>query len=38
MLKLDFLERLRGERRFASREELIGQMESDVHRAREICG
>ena len=38
VLKLDFLERLRGERRFASRDELVEQMEHDVQRAREICG
>src|SRR5437660_3888346 len=37
-LRLDFLSRLRGERRFASKEELIEQMRLDVQRAREICG
>ena len=37
-LALDFLERLRGERRFSSREELIEQMRMDVQHAREICG
>jgi riboflavin kinase/FMN adenylyltransferase len=38
VLALDFLERLRGERRFGSTEELIEQMRVDVQRAREICG
>jgi riboflavin kinase/FMN adenylyltransferase len=38
VLALDFLERLRGERRFGSKEELIEQMRVDVQRAREICG
>ena len=37
-LALDFLERLRGERRFSSKEELIEQMRLDVQHAREICG
>ena len=36
-LDLDFLERLRGERRFASRDELVEQMRRDIQRAREIC-
>jgi riboflavin kinase/FMN adenylyltransferase len=36
-LRLEFLERLRGERRFASVEELIEEMHSDVERARAIC-
>jgi riboflavin kinase / FMN adenylyltransferase len=35
-LSLEFLERLRGERRFASREALIEQMHRDVERTREI--
>ena len=38
MLKLDFLARLRGERRFSSKEALIEQMRLDVQHAREICG
>lgn len=37
ILALDFLERLRGERRFSSKEELIEQMRLDVQHAREIC-
>ena len=37
-LRLDFLTRLRGERRFDSREALIEQMRRDVERAREVCG
>jgi riboflavin kinase/FMN adenylyltransferase len=36
-LKLDFLTRLRGERRFDSREALIEQMQRDVDEARELC-
>jgi len=36
-LRLDFLARLRGERRFASVEGLVEQMGRDVERAREIC-
>jgi riboflavin kinase/FMN adenylyltransferase len=36
MLQLDFLERLRGERRFASAEALIEQMHHDVERARQV--
>jgi riboflavin kinase/FMN adenylyltransferase len=35
-LRLDFLARLRGERRFSSAEELISQMHRDVERTREI--
>ncbi len=35
-LRLDFLARLRGERRFSSAEELIEQMHRDVVRTREI--
>lgn len=35
-LQLDFIERLRGERRFDSAEALIEQMHRDVERAREI--
>jgi riboflavin kinase / FMN adenylyltransferase len=36
-LRLDFLARLRGERRFASAEELVEQMRRDVARTREIA-
>jgi riboflavin kinase / FMN adenylyltransferase len=35
-LRLDFLERLRGERRFQSARELVEQMHRDVERTREI--
>jgi riboflavin kinase/FMN adenylyltransferase len=35
-LRLDFLARLRGERRFSSADQLIEQMHRDVERAREI--
>jgi len=37
-LRLEFLVRLRGERRFDSAEALIEQMNRDVARARELCG
>jgi riboflavin kinase / FMN adenylyltransferase len=37
-LRLEFLERLRGERRFASGQELVEQMHRDVERTREIVG
>ena len=37
-LKLEFLSRLRGERRFESREALIEQMQRDVDQARALCG
>lgn len=37
-LHLDFIKRLRGERRFASAEELIEQMHRDVRLTREIAG
>lgn len=37
-LRLDFLTRLRGERRFDSAQELIDQMQLDVAAARELCG
>jgi riboflavin kinase / FMN adenylyltransferase len=37
-LRLDFLARLRGERRFETAEALIEQMHSDVERTREIAG
>ena len=36
-LRVAFLERLRGERRFPSVEDLIAQMNRDVAQAREIC-
>jgi riboflavin kinase / FMN adenylyltransferase len=36
-LRIDFLARLRGERRFDSPEALIEQMHSDVERTRELC-
>jgi riboflavin kinase/FMN adenylyltransferase len=37
-LRLDFISRLRGERRFQSAEELVQQMRRDVEQAREIAG
>jgi riboflavin kinase/FMN adenylyltransferase len=36
-LRLDFLARLRGERRFESVDELVEQMQLDVEQARAIC-
>ena len=36
-LRLEFLERLRGERRFETSEALIEQMRRDVERTREIA-
>jgi riboflavin kinase/FMN adenylyltransferase len=36
-LRVDFLARLRGERRFDSVEALIEQMDDDVRRTRELC-
>ena len=36
-LRVAFIRRLRGERRFSSAEELIAQMKRDVAQAREIC-
>ena len=36
-LRIAFLERLRGERRFESVDELVEQMNRDVDRTREIC-
>ena len=36
-LRVAFLERLRGERRFPSVEDLISQMHRDVEQAREVC-
>jgi riboflavin kinase/FMN adenylyltransferase len=38
VLRLQFLERLRGERRFDTVEALVAQMHDDVGRARAICG
>jgi riboflavin kinase / FMN adenylyltransferase len=38
LLRVEFLERLRGERRFASVEALVEQMQRDVERTRDICG
>jgi riboflavin kinase/FMN adenylyltransferase len=37
-LRVDFLARLRGERRFASVEALIAQMDEDVRQTRNLCG
>ena len=37
ILRVGFVERLRGERRFGSAEELVEQMWQDVDQAREIC-
>ncbi len=37
-LKLEFLSRLRGERRFESTEALVEQMRQDVEQARSLCG
>ncbi|MBV9473302.1 MAG: bifunctional riboflavin kinase/FAD synthetase [Solirubrobacterales bacterium] len=37
-LRIEFLKRLRGERRFDSVEALVEQMHDDVRRARELCG
>jgi riboflavin kinase/FMN adenylyltransferase len=36
-LKVDFLQRLRGERRFESVDALVEQMHDDVKRTRELC-
>lgn len=36
-LRIAFLKRLRGEKRFAGAEELIAQMHRDVEEAREVC-
>jgi riboflavin kinase/FMN adenylyltransferase len=38
VLRVEFVKRLRGERRFASVEALVEQMQEDVVHAREICG
>jgi riboflavin kinase/FMN adenylyltransferase len=37
MLRIAFLERLRGEKRFESVDDLVAQMRRDVEQAREIC-
>jgi riboflavin kinase/FMN adenylyltransferase len=37
-LRLAFVERLRGERRFDSAEALVEQMHADVERAQQIAG
>jgi riboflavin kinase/FMN adenylyltransferase len=37
-LQVEFLRRLRGERRFPSTEALVEQMRRDVEQARELCG
>ena len=37
ILRVDFLKRLRGERRFATVDELVEQMREDVARTREEC-
>ena len=37
VLKLDFVARLRGERRFETVEALVEQMHTDVQRTRELC-
>ena len=36
-LRVAFVERLRGERRFAGVEELIAQMRADVEDAKRVC-
>jgi riboflavin kinase / FMN adenylyltransferase len=38
VLQIDFLARLRGEKRFESVDELVEQMRIDVERTREMCG
>jgi riboflavin kinase/FMN adenylyltransferase len=37
LLRTAFVKRLRGEKRFASTEDLIAQMHRDVEEAREVC-
>ena len=37
-LRIDFLQRLRGERRFDSVEALVEQMQRDVEQTRGLCG
>jgi riboflavin kinase/FMN adenylyltransferase len=36
-LRVAFIARLRGEKRFASAEELVAQMHRDVEEARDLC-
>ena len=36
-LRIAFIKRLRGERRFSSVDELVAQMKDDVAEAREVC-
>jgi riboflavin kinase/FMN adenylyltransferase len=38
VLRIDFLDRLRGERRFESAEALVAQMRIDVEQTRALCG
>jgi riboflavin kinase/FMN adenylyltransferase len=38
ILRVDFLKRLRGERRFSTVEGLVEQMQRDVTEARAVCG
>jgi riboflavin kinase/FMN adenylyltransferase len=38
MLRVQFVQRLRGERRFDSIQALVDQMQRDVERTRELCG
>jgi riboflavin kinase/FMN adenylyltransferase len=38
ILQVEFLRRLRGERRFATAEALVEQMQRDVEQARAVCG
>jgi riboflavin kinase/FMN adenylyltransferase len=37
LLRVEFLKRLRGERRFPSVDQLVDQMHQDVARTRELC-
>jgi riboflavin kinase / FMN adenylyltransferase len=37
MVQIDFIERLRATRKFASRDELVGQIQIDVERALRVC-
>jgi riboflavin kinase/FMN adenylyltransferase len=37
MLRIAFIARLRGEKRFASADELVAQMHLDVEEARDLC-
>jgi riboflavin kinase / FMN adenylyltransferase len=36
-LRVAFIERLRGEQRFPSVDDLIAQMQRDIEEARELC-